>query len=259
MKVHQIFTDNELRNFNYVIALDNGQALVIDPWDAKDIIKFLGEQNLTLTTILNTHEHWDHTQGNLELVEHYQCEVWAHENGRGKIPGLTRTLSKDEIIELDNNAKLQILDTPGHTLAHLCFLLIEGDKTIAVFTGDTLFNAGVGRCDGGGEVTRLYKTISEQFATLDDHIVVYPGHEYLENNLNFTLRLEPSNSVAQDWLSKVESFNPLTQSLLTTIGDEKEINTFFRLDKEEIHSNLELTNVNNLEVFTELRKKRDHW
>ncbi len=259
MKIHQIFTGNSLRNFNYIIELENKKALVIDPWDAAEINQFLNKHQLELRAIMNTHEHWDHVQGNLDLVEQHGCEVWAHENGRNKIPGLTRTLSSGEEIELDDGTKLVVLDTPGHTMAHLCFLLIENNLTKAVFTGDTLFNAGVGRCDAGGAVDVLYQTITEQFTILNDDVVVYPGHEYLENNLNFTLSLEPSNVEAKKWLEKSKHSDPFVNPMTTTIGDEREINTFFRLGNEEIRESLKRDFTSDKEVFARLRATRDRW
>ncbi len=259
MKVHQVFTGNSLRNFNYIIELENKKALVIDPWEADKINRVLKQKKLKLLAIMNTHEHWDHVQGNLALVEQHGCEVWAHENGRNKIPGLTRTLIAGEEIELDNNAKLRVLDTPGHTFAHLCFLLLENDTAMAVFTGDTLFNAGVGRCDAGGAVDQLYTTITEQFAVLADDVVVYPGHEYLENNLNFTLSLESCNSEAKLWLNKVKDSDPFEQPITTTIGDERNINTFFRLGNEEIRASLKQVSTSDKEVFIQLRSARDGW
>ncbi len=259
MKVHQIFTGNRLRNFNYIIEVAQNRALVIDPWDAAEINQFLQQRGLQLWAVMNTHEHWDHVQGNLELVEQHSCQVWAHENGKNKIPGLTRTLQAGEEIVLDQRSKLRILDTPGHTLAHLCFLLLENDTATAVFTGDTLFNAGVGRCDGGGDVDLLFQTISEQFASLNDEVVVYPGHEYLANNLNFTLSVEPSNDVAKRWLDKTQQSDPFVKPLTTTIGDERQINTFFRLGNDEIRKNLEQDFNSDKEVFAKLRLTRDSW
>jgi len=259
MKIHQIFTGNNLRNFNYVIELKNHTALVIDPWDANEINRFLDVHNLKLKAVMNTHEHWDHVQGNLELVKKHNCEVWAHENGQNKIPGITRTLSAGEEIKLDGLSKLVVLDTPGHTMAHLCFLLIEEGLTKAVFTGDTLFNAGVGRCDSGGAVDVLYQTISGQLTSLDDKVVVYPGHDYLENNLKFTLSLEPSNLHAKNWLEKNNLSDPFVNPITTTIGDEREINTFFRLSNKVIRKNLKQNFFSDKEVFIKLRTIRDEW
>ena len=159
MKIHQIYTQSFLRNFSYIIELEDRSAMVIDPWEAGVVNSLLAENNLRLTTIINTHEHWDHTQGNDALVREHDCEVWAHENGQGKIPGLTRVLSTGEVIDLEPGAQLQVLNTPGHTFAHLCFVVLDQGQPKAVFTGDTLFNAGVGNCTNGGDAEVMYQTI----------------------------------------------------------------------------------------------------
>ena len=99
MKIHQLYTHSFLRNFTYLIEMNNKTAIVIDPWEEGLVNTVLSKRNLNLTAIINTHEHWDHTQGNQALVDGHGCEVWAHENGQGKIPGLTRVLSTGEIIE----------------------------------------------------------------------------------------------------------------------------------------------------------------
>jgi len=259
MQIHQIYTHNQLRNFNYIIELDKGSAIVIDPWDAGEIAKELDDRNLTLKAIINTHEHWDHTQGNEALVEKYSCEVWAHANGEGKIPCLTKTLIANEIIPLDGDSHLLVLDTPGHTYAHLCFVLFEDDTAKGVFTGDTLFNAGVGRCDGGGDPETLYHTISKQIQILDDEVLVYPGHDYLENNLKFALKYEPANQIAKDWLAKVESSDYLPGSVKSKIKDEKQFNVFMRLGQASTIARLNLNNPSPKEVFLALRGQRDHW
>ncbi len=259
MKIHQFYTYNELRNFTYIIELDDSQAMVIDPWDAEVIVQELTNRNLALKVIINTHEHWDHVQGNSALVEKYQCEVWAHQNGEGKIPHLSRTLSEDEKIQLDNDTYLKVMDTPGHTYAHLCFLVVENQRPKAVFTGDTLFNAGVGHCRSGDEKT-LYKTISQQFQPLDDDIIVLPGHDYLENNLRFTLNFEPQNQNALAWLEKVQSEHYVPGDVRTTIGDEKGFNTFLRLDNPTLKQSLALSiDAPPQNVFLALRAERDDW
>ena len=259
MQVHQLYTQSTLRNFTYLIELADRNTIVIDPWDDEGVNRFLGNNDLTLTAIINTHEHWDHTQGNEALIAKHDCQVWAHTNGEGKIPGLTRKLVANEIINLEVNVQIKVLDTPGHTFAHLCFLLNEDGIAKAVFTGDTLFNAGVGNCGNGGDAEVLYRTISQQFYTLDDGVVVYPGHEYLENNLRFTLSLEPENMDAQDWLAKAIQTDPVTAPLNTTVGDERKFNTFFRLGNKTIRKAVDCSDSSDKDVFVALRSRRDNW
>jgi len=259
MNIHQIYTYNELRNFTYVLELADETAIVIDPWDSEEINKKLNALNLKLKAIINTHEHWDHTQGNEALVSLHGCEVWAHTNGKDKIPGLSRCLVGGELIDLGGNSQIQVVDTPGHTFAHLCFIVKEDQIERAIFTGDTLFNAGVGHCRLGGEEDVLYDTISQKFQHLADNIKVYPGHDYLENNLRFTLNLEPHNQIAKNWLTKVVSADYVPGSIQTTIADEKSFNTFLRLDNEDIIANLALDKPDAKTVFIALRKLRDNW
>jgi len=219
---------------------------------------FLLNNKLSLIGIINTHEHWDHVQGNEALVNQHQCEVWAHSNGKGKIPGLSRMLTSNEKIELEKDTIIEVLDTPGHCQAHLCFIVYYHGKPTHVFTGDILFNAGVGNCHGG-DVSDMYTTIQEKFVSLADDIIILPGHEYLKNNLNFTLSREPSNSTAKQWLSKYDESDIYTNPLTTTMGDEREINTFFRLTNVEIIKNLPKPARNEKEVFVSLRALRDKW
>jgi hydroxyacylglutathione hydrolase len=259
LKIHQVYTHSELRNFTYIIELEDRSAIVIDPWNAELVDELLAEKQLSLTAIINTHEHWDHIQGNLALVEEHGCEVWAHKNGQGKIPALSRTLKTDELIALDNKTHLRVLDTPGHTEAHLCFVVVEQGKDTAIFTGDTLFNAGVGHCRSGGNAEVLYHTVMEQFYTLADQVVVYPGHDYLENNLQFSLSVEPENRDAQQWLKDVIASNVAEKPLTTTISDEKKINTFFRLSNVDIRKNINAVQASEKEVFVALRALRDQW
>jgi hydroxyacylglutathione hydrolase len=249
--VIQLYTHSSLRNFTYLVEGEGG-FYCIDPFDAAQVLEKLPGK---LLAVINTHEHWDHTQGNSELVSKTGCQVWAHENAKGKIKGVDRFLKRGEMLKLGDHREIEVMDTPGHTHAHLCLLLKEHKKDFAVFTGDTLFNAGVGNCHNGGDPEILYQTISEQFQNMNDEVLVYPGHEYLGNNLKFTLNLEPSNQNAIE-LTKKYTENNL---LITNMKIEREINTFLRLESSEIIKNLKGNTDNNKQVFLRLRELRNKW
>ncbi len=257
MRIHQLFTDNQLRNFSYIIEISDKIAFVIDPWDKNQINALLNQHALKLKAIINTHEHWDHTQGNEDLVAEYGCEVWAHAVGKGKIPCQTHFLHGNDCIELDDETRLEVIDAPGHCQAHLCFVLHHKKQVECIFTGDILFNAGVGNCHNGGDVHALYETVVHKIATLNPSVQIYPGHEYLENNLKFTLKNEPNNKIAQNWLHKCQQNSNST--LVSTLADEKQINTFLRLDNKELRKNLNCVNRSDKEVFIKLRALRDKW
>jgi hydroxyacylglutathione hydrolase len=138
------------------------------------------------------------------------------------------------------------------------------DEQPALFCGDTLFNAGVGRCDFGGEPKILHKTFEEQIFPLADNVRIFPGHNYIENNLEFTLDREPDNKYA---ISLREKFkNGLdAESFVSDIGLEREINVFFRADQREVREgiasslNINLSSLDNQQTFIGLRKLRDSW
>ncbi|WP_081605045.1 MBL fold metallo-hydrolase [Leptospira alstonii] len=193
--------------------------------------KFLDLKGWKLDFVLNTHEHSDHTSGNVRLVQRYGCRVYSHPRGIGKIPYATHPVQKGDRILSSFREYLEILDTPGHTFCHVCILLMEDQKPKAIFTGDTLFNAGVGNCHRGGDPEVLAKTILEQFYPLEEEILLYPGHDYLETNLKFTLSLDPSNADAIRTLEEYSRLPKNVEFLTTHLGIEKKINTFLQCDK----------------------------
>lgn len=259
MKVHQYYTESNLRNFTYFIEGDQGHFFIVDPWDGETCLNFVQQKGGLVKGVINTHEHWDHTRGNELIVKKTRCAVYAHPNGKGKIEEANVFLKEGEKIQIDENSYLEALDTPGHTFAHLCLLLWEGGRPVAVFTGDTLFNAGVGNCHNGGDPETLYETVENKLKTLSEDVVVYPGHEYLGNNLGFTLKYEPSNEKASEWLKKYKEIDWIHAPLATTIKDEFDINTFFRLENEELVSNLPKEPKGKKAVFLTLRELRNKW
>jgi len=263
MIVEQIWTANAYRNFNYLIACaETGEALAVDPLDHEKCLATAKAKGWTITQILNTHEHRDHTGGNAAMVAATRAKVLAHVNARDKIPGMDRGLKAGDVIKIGKTAELECLDTPGHTMAHIC-LRAHGDHP-ALFCGDTLFNAGAGNCHNGGHPAELYQTFASQLAKLPDNTLVYPGHDYIARNLAFTLDREPDNAKAKAMLPKMESQDP-GHALVTTLAMEKEINTFFRLTSPSVIKRLceafpDLgEHPDPKTVFLKLRELRNKW
>jgi hydroxyacylglutathione hydrolase len=154
------------------------------------------------------------------------------------------------------------MDTPGHTMCHIC-LRSHTDQP-ALLSGDTLFNAGAGNCHHGGDPVALYGTFVDQLARLPDDTRIYPGHDYIENNLRFTLSREPDNAAAQALLPKVTGHDPAT-SVVTTLAEEKQFNTFFRLTSASVIARLrerfpDLPEEPDAKtVFVKLRELRNSW
>jgi hydroxyacylglutathione hydrolase len=147
-------------------------------------------------------------------------------------------------------------------MSHVC-LLAHGD-TRALFSGDTLFNAGAGNCRSSGRPDALYETFAGQLERLADDTLVYPGHDYLANNLRFTLDREPDNRRAQALLGEAGDHDP-AKAMVSTLGLEKEINTFFRLNSPSLIRRLREAFPDLAErpdpktVFLKLRELRNAW
>jgi hydroxyacylglutathione hydrolase len=232
MIVAQIWTANAYRNFNYLIACDEtGEALAIDPLDHRKCLAAAKQRGWEITQIVNTHEHGDHTGGNEAMIRTTGAKLLAHAQAKDKIPGIDRGLEAGDVIKVGRTVELEALDTPGHTMSHVC--LLSHTDTPALFCGDTLFNAGAGNCHHGGHPKELYATFAGQLARLSDETQVYPGHDYIVGNLRFTLDREPDNADAVRLLRQVEAQDP-AQALVTTLGLEKQVNTFFRLHSPSV-------------------------
>ena len=261
--VKQIWTANAYRNFNYLIVCgETGEALAIDPLDHEKCLKAAKDEGWSITQIVNTHEHRDHTGGNEALVSKTGARILAHRNARDKIADVSVGLGAGDVVKVGKTVELEALDTPGHTMSHVC-LLAHTDQP-ALFCGDTLFNAGAGNCHNGGHPAELYKTFSEQLARLPDSTRIYPGHDYVENNLRFTLDREPDNKNAREMLDRLAGQDP-ANAFVTTLHIERQINTFFRLSSPTVIARLreafpELPdNPDQRTVFLKLRELRNKW
>jgi hydroxyacylglutathione hydrolase len=263
MIVEQIWTANAGRNFNYLIACgDTGEALAVDPLDHQKCLAAAKAKGWTITQILNTHEHRDHTGGNQAMIAATGAMVLAHAKAKDKIPEMSRGLAAGDVVKVGKTVELECLDTPGHTMSHIC-LRAHADPP-ALFCGDTLFNAGAGNCHNGGHPNELYNTFAAQLANLPEDTLIYPGHDYIARNLSFTLDREPDNVRANALLPVVEQ-QDTAKPLVTTLQMEREINTFFRLTSLSVIRRLreafpDLPDAPDPKtVFLKLRELRNKW
>jgi hydroxyacylglutathione hydrolase len=239
--------NNSLNNRNYLIyCTQTRECLVIDPLNVDLIIQTANENNLIITQIVNTHEHWDHTAGNEALKKATRAKIYAHHQAKNLIPGFDQGLKANDQIHIGTSITLKVLETPGHTLHSIC-LFNEHDP--AIYTGDTLFHCGCGNCHHGGDPEILFDTFENQLQSLPDPTQIYPGHDYLQNNLAFVQSLE----------------NKFNQDLaMGTLKEEKRVNPFFRLEDPDLIAALRdkiplKTNPSRKEVFLALRSLRNAW
>lgn len=255
MRIIPLECKNSYRNINYLIADESTkECLCIDPFDAGQVAHLLKDYQLTLKAIINTHEHWDHIKGNRDLALMTKCEVW---NG-GEIDGTDKVLQDGEVIKF-GKWDLKIVLTPGHTMKHISIYAHEGDRPVALFCGDTLFNAGVGNCHNGGHPETLYETFRDFFNSIPDHVMIYPGHDYVENNIGFAKTREPGNEDHDKILTKVTNAKGMGEVCFLEMREEREINPFLRLGNTLIQQQLPNPTNDEKQVFLQLRQLRNDW
>lgn len=129
---------------NYIFVLHDaasGATAVVDPAEAEPVLAFLQRKGWRLDYVLNTHHHWDHVGGNLELHGATGCRIAGARADKDRIPGLDTFLAEGDRLALGDNV-IEVLEVPGHTRAHLAYWLPQAKR---LFCGDTLFGLGCGR------------------------------------------------------------------------------------------------------------------
>jgi len=167
-----------MENFIYLLHDHaSNTAAVVDPaWEVDDILQLAKQKNITITDILLTHSHHDHTNGLEQMLNQTDARVHLLKAEK-KFWGAQ--LSKPVLHDGGDRLKLgeteiQFLHTPGHTPGSACFYL--GDDLIA---GDTLFVFGCGRCDlAGGDPEQMFHSLNKIKTELPAATVLHPGHNY---------------------------------------------------------------------------------
>ncbi len=165
----------------YIVGSEESrEGIVIDPGDeAHKIIKNIKE--LTIKIIVLTHGHHDHTGALRKVREATGAPVAIHAGDAGALPGkggagaedepAVRLLKGGDAIDFGGE-HFVVLHTPGHSPGSICLL-----GTKVVFTGDTLFNFGIGRYDlTGGSYSQIMNSLHTKLMVLPDDTAVYPGH-----------------------------------------------------------------------------------
>ena len=240
-------------NYAYIINDSNSKTVgVVDPSDAKPVISFLNKKNLKLNFILNTHHHFDHIGGNLELKKLYNAKVVGFLGDKHRIPGIDITLKDNEEWTF-GNSMVKILHIPGHTSGHICFFF---KKEEAAFTGDTLFSLGCGRIFEGDHKQMLASL--NKIKKLPKNTNIYCGHEYTHKNAEFCMAYDQNNTELK---KKFEIIKKLRLKSLPTIptslADELNSNIFLRCDQNDIKIKLNMQNQEDFEVFKKIRDLKD--
>lgn len=211
-------------NYAYVLTdRDTGISAVIDPSEAEPIIKRCKELNIKPQYIFNTHHHYDHTDANLELKEHYGAKVVGAASDSHRIPGLDIGVEDGETFMLGNSPAV-IIRVDGHTSGHILWYFTDAK---AVFTGDTLFNL----CIGGlfeGTPSQMFESLTK-IKALPGDVSFYPGHEYTLHGIGFAQYFNPGNQILKQYIERAQ--DRLEQGLPVapvTLAVEKQCNPYLQ-------------------------------
>lgn len=250
----QILTVPVLKdNLSYILHLTGSrQAIVIDPSEAEPVIDRLEREGLDLKLILNTHHHHDHVGGNLALAKKYNAPIWCSRIDLQRVPGASRGLEDNETFSFEG-IDFHALLIPGHTHGQMAYYIPSAK---AVFVGDTVFAMGCGRLfEGSAE--ELWSSLV-RLSQLPSDTRLYFGHEYTLRNAAFTLSVDPENPAILKRLEKTKLH--LSKGHIApapTLFEEMAVNPFFQ--PRRAAQSLGLTEATDLELFTELRHRRDQF
>jgi len=246
------FTDN------YIWAMFNKtHCVVVDPGDANVVIDFVERFGLTLSSVLITHHHSDHT-GGLKALKQYNPNLSVFGPHSDKIPEVTIPLNVDECVFLNEfGAEFRVMEAPGHTLDHILYYANE-----VLFCGDTLFSVGCGRIFEGS-FAQMHQSL-QQVVRLPPSTQIYCTHEYTQANIAFALTVEPHNpdlNHYKAWAERQQASNIPT--IPTTLSQQLKLNPFLRVKFPPVVKFAEQRaghkGLDNVEVFTQLRLAKDEF
>ncbi|WP_372396113.1 hydroxyacylglutathione hydrolase [Azospirillum sp. HJ39] len=242
---------------NYIYVLRDaasGKVGVVDPGDAAPVRAELERRGWSLTHIFLTHHHDDHIGGAGELKERYGASVVGARADAHRIPGLDAMLGDGDRTVFGSQTA-RVLAVPGHTSGHIAFWFEAADS---LFCGDTLFSLGCGRLFEGTPA-QMWDSLQELRA-LADRTRVYCGHEYTQSNGRFALAVDPGNAALHRRMEEVAELRDRNQPTIpTSIGMERRTNPFLRADDPGVQAAVGMAGAPAVEVFAELRRRKDHF
>ena len=190
-----VITFNDFAENTYILSDDSKECAIVDPGcftqDERDHLdRFISERGLKPTLLINTHAHLDHVFGVNHVHATYNLPLHLHK-GEMRLLEAGPQIAKMYGIDLEpnrapvnfieegeqigfGNTTLEIVLTPGHSPASVCFFHRDTRQLIA---GDVLFQGSIGRTDlPGGDYDTLIGSITDQLFPLGDDVFVYPGH-----------------------------------------------------------------------------------
>ncbi len=233
---------------------DSGQTACIDAGDAQAAMDALKQQGWSLTHLLITHHHGDHTAGLAAIKTATNCEVIGPEPVSTPIEGIDRFMADGGEFEFAGRL-VRAIHTPGHTTDMINYHFPDD---ALLFTGDTLFSMGCGRLFEGDAAMMLNSV--NKLKILPPETLVYCAHEYTATNARFALDVDPDNRALQQRAQDVTRLRQNNEPTVpTTLRMELDTNPFLRTDDAALRQSLGMSDADEIAVFAELRERRNQY
>jgi len=240
-------------NFAFLLHdAGSGETALIDAPEAGPVLAVLADRGWPLTKILLTHHHDDHIQAVPEIRAATGCLVEGATADAHRLPKLDRSLRPGDAVQVGAEVGV-VIDVPGHTRGHIAFHFPD---SALVFTADSLMAGGCGRLFEG-TADEMHASL-QRLAALPPHTRIGSGHDYLTGNLAFAATLEPGNRALTLRIEGLERMrHEGSLPMPSTLSDELATNPYLRADQPQIKAAVGLPSGSDLEVFTEIRARKD--
>jgi len=229
-----------------------GATASIDACQEAPILAALEKTGWTLTHVLVTHHHADHVAAIPPLKQRFGARVIGPAAESQLIPEIDEGVSEGDTVKV-GALEARVIATPGHTAGHIVYHF-AAERLL--FAGDTLFSLGCGRIFEGTPA-QMWGGLGK-IAALPDETRIYCGHEYTLSNARFALTVDPGNAALKARAAEVEQLRQAGSfTLPTLLGQEKATNPFLRAADPDIARTLGLEGRPPVEVFAELRERKN--
>ena len=242
-------------NYGYLLHdAASGETACIDTPEPGPILAELERRNWQLSHIWNTHHHWDHAGNNLEIKQATGCRIIGPAGEADKIPGIDHAVDDGDALRLGDH-EVRVINVGGHTLGHIAYHLPDAGLA---FVGDSLFTLGCGRVFEG-TMAQMWASL-EKLAGLPDGTLIYCAHEYTAANAAFAATIDPDNAALQARIDDITELRAQNKPTVPTeIGLERATNPFLRAADPAIRARLNMANAENVDVFAEIRSRKDNF